>query len=147
MGALKLTALDEEDLEVISAHLQDAVMRVGDMTYLPAEKRFAIVLNRFDWENAQASKTEGYQRRRAGVDFGRVLGVRTRNLHRQSDDAILSLLSVGFQVDEPPSGKIILVLAGDGEIELNVECIEGRMRDLGPAWPTQNQPEHIFEDD
>ncbi len=146
MDALKLTALDEDDLQVISTHLQDAVMRVDDMTYLAAEKRFAAVLNRFDWQEAQQAGDK-FQRRRTGLDFGAVLGVRTHNINRQAGDAILSLLSVSFQADDAPSGKISLIFAGGGVIELDVEWIEARMSDLGPAWATQNRPEHDFEDD
>jgi len=147
MDALKLTALDEDDLQVISTHLQDAIMRAGDMTYLAGEKRFTAILNRFDWQGAQTAKRDSFQRGYTGLDFGAVLGVRTRNIHSQTDDVILSLLSVSFQAGEAPSGTISLTFAGGGEIELDVECIEARMSDLGSAWATKNRPEHGFEDD
>lgn len=147
MDALKLTALDEDGLQVMSTHLQDAIMRAGDMTYLPGEKRFAVILNRFDWQGAQTAKRDRFQRRHTGLDFGAVLGVRTRNIQNQPEDVILSLLSVNFQAGEAPSGIISLVFAGGGEVELDVECIEARMSDLGSAWSTKNRPEHGFEDD
>jgi len=147
MDALKLTALDEDDLQVISTHLQDAVMRASDMSYSASEKRFTAILNRFDWQGAQTPKRDKFQRGHTGLDFGAVLGVRTRNIQNQSDDVILSLLSISFRAGEAPSGKITLIFAGGGEIELDVECIEARMSDLGSAWATQHRPEHDFEDD
>ena len=107
MDALKLTALDEDDLQVISTHLQDAIMRAGDMTYLAGEKRFTAILNRFDWQGAQTAKRDSFQRGYTGLDFGAVLGVRTRNIHSQTDDVILSLLSISFQAGEAPSGPAL----------------------------------------
>lgn len=137
---LKLMAMESEDLAIISAHLQDAVARVGEMAYLPAEKRFAMVVNRFDW--IAASEQEKAVRRRAGVHFERVLNARTRNLDLTDDQAVLNLLAIEFAEKDAPSGTITLYFSGDAAIQLDVECIEMAMRDLGPEWAAKKRPQH-----
>lgn len=139
---LKLTALDADDLKVVSAHLQDAVLRVGDMRYLPVENRFAAVLNRFDWESAGNGGGEGFIRRRTGLRFDRVLGVKASNIRQGAEDAVLSLLAIEFEPTEEPSGFITLVFSGGGAIRLEAECIEAAMTDLGPVWSTASKPAH-----
>jgi Protein of unknown function (DUF2948) len=142
MEPLKLIALDEEDLAVVSSHLQDAVVRVGDMAYLPAQKRFAAVLNRFDWESASAPGAKDYRRRRTALRFDRVLGAQHKGLRPAAQDRVLSLLAISYEADDPPSGRITLTFSGDVSIQLCVECLEAELRDLGPAWRTRHKPEH-----
>lgn len=151
MDLLKLAALDEKDLQVISAHLQDAVIRRDDMRYLDKEQRFVCVLNRFDWAGLNGrdrGKTdrEKLRRARSGLDFSRVTHVRTKNVggldHDGQSPEILSLLAIAFTKHEAPSGVITLTFSGGGEIELTVECIEARLTDLGAAWTAQSLPEH-----
>lgn len=134
---LKLTALDAEDLAVISAQMQDAVLRVGDMAYTPKQKLFALVANRFAWDELQQR-----QRRRTGLHFGRVTGVKTMNIRQSEPDMILSLLSIGFVATDAPSGEIVLTFSGGATIRLVVECIEASLKDLGPAWETAHRPSH-----
>ncbi len=137
---LKLAALDPEDLTVLSAHLQDAVLRAGDLTYLAAEHRFVLVLRRFDWSVPEG---EPARRRLAGVHFERVLGVRTRGLAPgREPDAALNLLAVTFTPAEAPSGTVTLVFSGDVAIRLDVECVEVQMKDLGPVWEADGRPVH-----
>lgn len=138
---LKLLALDEEDLAVLSAHSQDAVMKVGDLTYLPRENRFAVVMNRFIWEKADGRR-KTYERRRTALVFDRVKAVSTSHLRRECRDAVLDLLAIGFEETEAPAGYILLVFAGGAAIRLEVECIEARLADLGTAWATQAMPRH-----
>jgi len=138
---LKLTALDAQDLEVISSHLQDAVLLVGDMRYLAGENRFAAVLNRFDWEGV-VNGAGDYGRRRTGLHFDRVISAKTSNIRQGAGDAVLSLLAIKFEPTDEPSGYITLVFSGGGAIRLEVECIEAAMADLGPAWPTPSRPRH-----
>ena len=143
MELLKLAALDAEDLAVFSAHLQDAVLKVGDIRYLPGEQRFALVANRFDW---QAKKKTKGMRRRSGVFFNRVRSVKARKVRQGAVDAVLSLLAVEFKPGEQlPEGTIELTLSGGGTIRLDVECIEAKLEDLGPMWETANIPEHDDE--
>lgn len=141
MSQLKLIALDEEDLAVVSSLLQDAVLRVADMTYVPGQKRFAAVLNRFDWETA-AQHSKDYRRRRTALRLDRVFGAKMRNIKPGASDRVLSLLSVSFAPEESPSGLVTLTFSGDASIQLQVECIEAELRDLGPEWRTRCKPEH-----
>lgn len=140
MELLKLAALDAEDLGVVSAHLQDAILRAGDLAYLGDAHRFVLVARRFDWS---AQEGEGPRRRLTGVHFERVLGVRTRGLTPGADsDAVLSLLAVTFEPGDAPSGMATLVFAGGAAVQLDVECIEVRMKDLGPVWEAEGRPDH-----
>lgn len=147
MPDLKLIALDAEDLAVLSAHLQDAVLRLGDAAYQKREKRFALVANRFDWEAAAAAKSarakEAFERRRAGLRFERVLAVKVNGLDLGDKDRVLSLLAVEWRPEgEGPDGDLSLVFSGGGIIRLRVECIEAELQDLGAAWQTRSRPNH-----
>lgn len=142
MTPLKLIALDEEDLAILSSHLQDAVVRVEDIAYLPGQKRLAAVLNRFDWEKATEGEAKAYQRRRTALRFDRVLGAKLKNIKLTARERILSLLAVSFEPGEAPSGKVTLFFSGDASILLEVECIEAELKDLGPVWRTRSKPQH-----
>lgn len=134
---LKLGALDAEDLSVISAHMQDALLLIGDMTFNVKRKQFALVANRFAWDEEEVR-----QRRRSGLHFDRVLAVKHLNIRTYEKDAVLSLLAIGFEEQDPPSGSIVLTFSGGGSIQLKVECIEAALKDLGPAWETKHTPIH-----
>lgn len=144
MTQLKLAALDAEDLAVISAHMQDAVLLVGDMKFMPGRGQFAAVANRFDWEHAENGhgERENFQRQRTGLHFNRVLTAKALGINQSRDDGVLELLSLTFEAGEAPSGEIILAFAGGGTLRLTVECIEVQMSDLGTEWETQSKPEH-----
>ncbi len=141
---LKLSAFDAEDLEVVSANMQDSLVRVGDIRFLAAQGRFALIANRFDWEDAQG-KSKGFKRRRAGLHFDRVSAARSQKIQRKADDAVLELLSVVFNPGDAPSGQVILNFAAGGTIELDVECIDCGLSDLGPEWGARSKPEHELE--
>lgn len=143
MTALKLLALDEEDLAVISAHLQDAILRVQEMTYLPNQQRFAAVLNRFDWLDAERGGGRGrYQRRQSALRFDRVLDAKIQNISDRRQDGIYELLTIQFHPTDPPGGEVLLIFAGDAAIRLTVECIEAELRDLSAAWRARSKPKH-----
>jgi hypothetical protein len=139
---LRLAAIDEEDLAVLSAFIQDAVLKVGDMLYLPKERRFALGMNRFTWEKAEDGRRPDYERRRAALTFDRVEAVRTNAIDRSKPDAVLELLAVSFAATDSPAGKVTLVFAGGGAVEIEVEVIEARLADLGTAWATKAKPTH-----
>jgi hypothetical protein len=139
---LKLVVLDADDLATVSAHLQDAVARVGDMAYLPNEKRFAMLLNRFDWTTAGQPEP---RRKRAGFHFERVLAAKMRGIDLAKHDEVLNLLAVEFQEGEAPSGAVTLHFSGNGAIRLEVECLEAALSDLGPQWPAHQCPKHDDE--
>jgi hypothetical protein len=139
---LKLVALDEQDLEIVSAHVQDAVMKVGDLSFLQAEKRFVMVMNRFVWEKKPGFFSRSYERRRAALHFERVLAARVAGFSLDKQEDVLSLLALRFEPGEAPSGVIELTFAGDAAVRLEVEVIEARLSDLGAAWETTSRPLH-----
>ncbi|BBF93684.1 DUF2948 family protein [Blastochloris tepida] len=138
---LKLAALDADDLETISAHLQDAVVTVGDMAYLPRERHFAMVVNRFDWLAAQGLRPEA-RRRRAGLQVHRVLRAATHGFSPADSGRVLNLLAITFAPAEPPAGTITLVFSAGAAVRLDVECIEVALSDLGPVWAAKRTPAH-----
>jgi hypothetical protein len=143
MTELKLIALDEEDLAVVSSLLQDAVVRVADMSYLPTQKRFAAIVNRFDWEKAaKASGGKDYRRKRTALRFDRVFGAKSKNVKPSGGSRVLSLLAVSFEPGNLPGGRVTLTFSGDASIQLEVECIEAELKDLGLTWRTRSRPEH-----
>ncbi len=147
MAELKLIAFDADDLAVISAHLQDAVLKVGDIAYLPRERRLAAVGNRFDWVDAlkDGKGKPEYVRRHAALRFERVLGAKVQGIDLQRKDAVLSLLAIAFEPDEAPEspgGHVTLNFADGATIRLQVECIEAELKDLGPAWTVKSMPRH-----
>ena len=142
MDQLKFIVLDNEDLAVVSAHLQDAVLKVADVLWRPQEKRLVLALNRFDWESAQADRPE-YRRRRTALRFERVLSCKCRHVNPQGKDAILNLLAVEFVPGDAPSGVVTLTFSGDAVLRLEVECLEAELADLRPNWTTTCCPMHI----
>jgi hypothetical protein len=150
MTDLKLIALDAEDLGILSAHLQDAVVRIGEMTYLPKERRFVAIANRFDWAKAaevkqKAGAQEQFERRRTAIRFERVNGAKLQNIDLNDKRAALALLAMTFEPagsPEAPEGDVTLTFSGGAAIRLNVECVEVELKDLGAAWATSHSPEH-----
>jgi len=141
MSLLKLAALDPEDLAVVAAHVQDAVLKVGDVEWRPREKRLVIQLNRFVWEAADR-KGRGFERRRAALHFARVEAVQASRIRRDAPDAVLNLLTVRFEAGDAPAGHVYLDFSGGASLRLTVECIEAGLADLGAAWATENRPLH-----
>jgi hypothetical protein len=140
MTDLKLLALDSEDLGVISAATQDAVVRVPDMGYAEADRRFALLMNRYAWEIGD-NRSNG-QRRRAALSFSRVNGVTFNGINLNAQEGILELLDIRFELTDDPAGTVELRFAGGGTIRLAAECIEARLEDLGAAWAAKAKPGH-----
>jgi hypothetical protein len=138
---LKLIALDRDDLDVMSAHLQDSVVKVGEILWRPAEHRVVIALNRFDWEAAQDA-IPSWQRRRTALRFDRVMSCKCRDLDCGAKDQVLNLLAVEFAETNAPGGVVTLLFSGGGALRLEVECLEAETVDLGPVWVTTHCPEH-----
>lgn len=144
---LKLIALDKDDLDIISAHTQDGVLKVGDLTYLPKEKRFVALLHRFDWEKALGNGSgRSNERRQAALRFERVQKARLQSIRLEAKRDVLELLAIQFEGTEAPAGRVTLVFAGGAAIQLDVECIEAELKDLGPSWRTRKQPTHPADD-
>ena len=136
MDLLRLVAFAPEDLSVISAHLQDSLLQVGDIAYLPKERRFAIQVRRYDWEAATP------QRRLTCMHFENVTGVRVRGIDQGNKDAVLNLLAIAFEAGDAPSGTATLIFADGGAIQVDLECIEMQMKDTGPVWAAESRPSH-----
>ncbi len=139
--ALRLLAQDEEDLAIVSAHMQDAVVRVADMAFIPTARRFALAACRFDWLAAEAGVM---QRRQAGMHFDGVLSAATSGFDPAGagKDATLNLLSVDFAPGDAPAGLVTLTFSGGAAVRLTVECLDAQLRDLGPKWQTSKRPGH-----
>jgi Protein of unknown function (DUF2948) len=146
LDQLRFVVLDEEDLEIVSTHLQDAVVKVSDVLWRPKENRLVVALNRFDWESAQAANPE-YRRRRSALRFERVMSCRSLNVNPASGDGVLNLLAVEFSETDGPSGVVTLTFSGGAALRLEVECLEAELADLGPAWTTAACPAHTLADD
>jgi hypothetical protein len=142
---LRLIAEDEEDLAVLSAHVQDAVMRIGDLAYLKKSRRFAAFLNRYCWEGCPDSEVGN--RTRSGLHFDNVLSVKSINVRQDDPEAIAELLAVRFQPTHDGAGFIDLMLAGGGLIRLEVEAIDATLRDVSAPWKARARPAHSLEGD
>jgi hypothetical protein len=141
MPMLKLVALDEEDLAIISAHVQDAVMKVEHLDYAKASQQFILTMNRFAWDVAGGRKA-GDERRLSVLNFGRVTSVKSQGIDPRKKEEVLSLLAIRFLPSEAPSGTVELAFAGDASIRLGVEVIEARLTDTGGAWAASSRPAH-----
>lgn len=142
MDALKLIALDGEDLQIVSAHVQDAVMKVGDLHYAPRERRFVAAMNRYAWENDGGVFRKKRERRNSVLHFDRVIAARTLGIDPTRPDEVLSLLAVTFVPGNVPAGIVEFHFSGGGAIRLEVECVEARLSDLGGAWQASSTPVH-----
>lgn len=134
--ALKLLAQDAEDLAVISAAMQDAVAKIGDITYEPKARRLTVAFNRYRWE------TGGGQRVRSALQLGGVLKVEARKIRRDAPEAVLEILALTFEPGEAPGGVVTLSCAAGGDIRASVECIEAVLADVSQPWPTPRKPAH-----
>lgn len=136
---LRLLAADAEDLQVISAALQDSVLKVGDLSWEPAGRRFTVALNRYRWEMSDRKRV------RAALQFGGVLEAKSRRVRRDASDAVLSLLAVTWEPsgsEEDPSGVVTLSFSGDADIRLRVEALDAVLADVSGAWPARGLPQH-----
>ena len=144
MDSLKLVALDGDDMEVVSAHLQDAVVKVADIRWRPSEKRVIVGLSRFDWEAANGDRTE-FRRKLSALRFERVTACKCRNCTATAKDNVLNLLAVSFEPTDLPAGVITLTFSGGAALRLEVECLEAELADLGPSWTTDSCPMHTMD--
>jgi hypothetical protein len=141
MQPLKLIALDPDDISVVSTHLQDAVVKIADIVWLPAEHRLVIGMNRFDWE-ACGCEDPCYKRRRTALRFDRVMAFRCRGVDCKAKDTVLNLLAVEYDATDAPAGSVTLIFSGGAALRLEVECLECELTDLGPTWDAKARPEH-----
>ena len=142
MDQVKFVALDRDDLEVVSTHLQDALVKVADVIWRPQEKRLVVGLSRFDWLAAEGTRPE-LRRCRSALRFERVNCCKCRHVNPSGKDAVLNLLAVEFtEAADTPSGVVTLTFAGGATMRLEVECLEAELVDLGPIWTTSAPAAH-----
>jgi hypothetical protein len=141
MEPVKFVALDPDDLEVVSTHLQDALVKVADVIWRPKEKRLVVALCRFDWLAAEGTRPE-LRRCRAALRFERVSSCKCKSVNPHGKEDVLNLLAVEFSETEAPAGVVTLTFSGGGALRLEVECLEVELADIGPSWPTTARPIH-----
>jgi hypothetical protein len=152
---VRLKAASAEDLEVLAACLQDAVVRLRDMTWLAKERRFVFIGTRFQWEREpeaplppeageDASFAQGgplYSRVHCGVAFDKVTAVKSRNLDPKRREQLLNLLTI-----KSDGAAIRLIFSAGVEIRLETAGLAAYLEDLGEAWPTQWRPSHALDE-
>ena len=146
MNELKIAALDADDLLIVSAHLQDAIVRPVEASLDRKTQTFVIPLRRFVWEKKKRwlGRARG-ERRLAALSIARVSAVRSTGIDQLAEETVLNLLAIRFTPNaenDDPSGTIELTFSAGAAIALNVECIELRLADLGAAWQTESRPAH-----
>lgn len=142
---LRLRAEDAEDLAVISACVQDALVSVRDLAYDRDTRTFLLVVNRFRWEAAEAGP---FERTLCAIAFDGIDEVAYRGFHRHEEERILSLLAIRLAPEQPEGAgtAIDLEFAAGAAIRLNAAAIAGRLRDFGEPWPTMWHPGHKLDE-
>jgi len=135
---LRLLAEDADDLHIISAALQDAILRPVDIVWEPSWRRVTLQLSRFCWEC-------GGTRVMSAMQFGDVIAVKSRRLPRGPEHA-LELLAMDFEPGEAPGGRVTLMFAGGGDLRIDVECLDAVLTDLSERWPAKVAPTHNADD-
>jgi hypothetical protein len=139
-SVLRLLAEDSEGLGIIAAAVQDGLVKPQDIKYNKPARTFGLEINRFQWE--KAGDRPPFFRSRAVLAFSSVLGVKSQKMSRGVDD-VLDLLDINFMsAAEPPGGAITLLFASGAQVQLEVECIDVTLMDIGTAWPTKRKPDH-----
>lgn len=140
VAPLKLLAQDADDLAVLSAALQDAVGKVGDIHFEPGPRQLTLALNRFRWEATGAK-----ERVRAAVQVGGVMGLKARRIRRDAKRAVLELLAVTFEPGDAPGGAVVFEFAGGADLRAEVECLDVVLADVSKPWPATAEPRHDDE--
>lgn len=144
MTLLKLIALEPSDLTIVSAHLQDAVMKAGDMTFAKSSKRFAALTNRL--QRSTDGSLAGTERRRAALRIDRVRAAQIQGFAPSDRSTVISILALSFapaaDAGDAPAGTLTLVCAGGVSMRFEVECVEVVLEDLGPTWQAGAVPHH-----
>lgn len=139
---LRLLAQDADDLDVLSAALQDAVAKIGDIRWDAQARTLTLACNRFRWEAPGKRAGQG-ERVRSALQFGDVTGVQARNLRRDAKGAVVELLSIGFTPgEEAPAGVVTLTFAGGGDMRVLVDCLDVALADVSDPWSTPRTPGH-----
>ena len=139
---LKLIAKTEEDLRVVSAHLQDSIASVADIANLKKNKIFLMQLNRFMWEDIEKGVFRKNKRIRTILKFENVLNVVSRNINQRKKDKFLDFLAIETNITPDNNYEMKIIFAGDSIIRVISEVIEVTLDDQGESWDTKNKPKH-----
>ena len=139
---LKLIAKTEEDLRVVSAHLQDSIVNVADIASLKKNNIFLMQLNRFMWEDVEKGVFRKNKRIRTVLKFENVLRVVWKNINQQIKDKFLDFLAIETNITPDNNYEMKIIFAGDSVIRIVSEVIEVTLDDQGEAWDTKNKPKH-----
>ena len=139
---LKLIARTEEDLRVVSAHLQDAIVNVSDIANLKKNKIFLMQMNRFMWEDVEKGVFRKNKRIRTIIKIENVLNVHSKNINQSKKDKFLDFLTIETNQMPDNNYEMKIVFAGDSIIKIISEVIEVTLDDQGEAWDTKNMPKH-----
>ena len=144
---LKLNATSEEDLKVISAHLQDSIVSISDIANLKKNRIFLIQLNRFMWEDVEKGVFRRNKRVISVLKFENVINVYSKNLNQKNEDRFLDFLAIESKFLSDKNYEIKLNFAGNILIRLNSEIIECFLEDISDPWETKNKPKHDLIND
>ena len=142
--SLKLLASSEEDLKVISAHLQDAIVSVLDIASLKKNRIFLMQLNRFMWEDVEKGVFRKNKRIRTVLKFDNVIKVSSKNITQKNNSRFLDFLTIESNLLTDKSYEIKLIFSGDSVIKLNAEVIDVTLDDQGSPWESKTKPKHKF---
>ena len=139
---LKLIAKTEEDIKIVSAHLQDSIVNVFDIAHLEKSNIFLMQLNRFMWEDVEKGVFRKNKRIRTVLKFENVLQVVSKNINQQIKDKFLDFLAIETNITPDNNYEMKIIFAGDSIIRIISEVIEVTLDDQGVAWDTKNKPKH-----
>ena len=139
---LKLLANTDEDMRVISAHLQDSIVKTSDIANLKKNRIFLIQLNRFMWEDVEKGIFRKNKRIRTVLKFENVLKVTSKNINQKKNDRFLDFLAIETSKMPDKNYEMNLIFSGDTVIKLIVEAIEVTLDDQGAPWESKNKPKH-----
>ena len=139
---LKLLAKNQDDLKVISAHLQDSIVTVKDIIFLKQNRTFIMIVNRFMWEDIEKGVFRDRKRIRCAIKFEEVVKVESKNINQKNRNKPLECLAIKSSIAEDESHKIKIFFAGDSIITIVVEVINVILQDLGKSWRAKYIPKH-----
>jgi len=144
IGLLNLTGENEEDLNIMSAYLQDSIVLTKDITFLKKNKSFIMMANRFMWEDVEKGLFRDAKRIRTAIKFENVIKVQSKNIGQKNTNEPLDFLAMKSNIDNDENKKIKIFFAGNSAIFLILEAIEIVMNDLGEPWSVKSIPKHEF---
>ncbi|MGC1305102.1 MAG: DUF2948 family protein [Caulobacteraceae bacterium] len=139
---LRLLALDKDDLQVVSAALQDAIAHVGDIRYEPSARRITMLFNRYRWEAGECEGGCG-ERVASALQLGDVSRVRQRGMGSEDPGALVSCLAMDFEPCEAPGGAVLFRFCHGGDLRVEVDCIDAILADVSDPWPASRAPDHL----